>query len=339
MAQSPQTSQRQTPPPPHYGLGQVVAAVIVFYIVAALFSGKGLHRWANKLPVNDATRLVRQWTEVYWAKTSRYGFEEPGHTIERYALDLQEAHPLLYPRKYRDVVERRKRPKVKRPESERVMALSARPVGTPTGPKPQALVIGDSLMMSVGPEIKRAIVSRLSGSAEVTARLATGLARPDVFDWQKELERLTLERQYDVIVMTLGTNDSQDFAVGGRILPYGTPEWVKVYNQRLAGLMHTACSAGAKVYWIGLPPMQSAAFQRKALRINGWARRQARAAGCVDYVATEGVLGDEDGRYVSYLRVGETLAKVRMVDGIHVTTAGGALIAESLVELIKKQSR
>ena len=337
MTATPKTPVKTTSEPPHYRLGEVVAAVLVFFVVAGLFSGRGIHRWAGKLPVNDVSRQVREWTEVYWSKTSRYGFEEPGHTIERLALDLQEAHPLLYPKKYRDVVAKRKQPKRPRAESDRVMSLAARPLGRTDVKRPQALVIGDSLMMKVGPEIKRAIVKRFAGSAEVTARLATGLARPDVFDWQKELERLTLAQQYDVIVMTLGTNDSQDFAVDGRILPYGTHEWVSVYNERMAALMTTACEAGAKVYWIGLPPMQSAAFQRKALRINSWAKLQARASGCVEFVATEHVLGDEDGRFVSYLPVGETLAKVRMVDGIHVTTEGGALIAQALVDLIRKQ--
>lgn len=101
---------------------------------------------------------------MYWSKTSRYGFEEPGYTIERLALDLQEAHPLLYPRKYRDVVAKRKQPKPRRAESERVMSLAARPLGRTDVKRPQALVIGDSLMMKVGPEIKRAIVKRFAGS-------------------------------------------------------------------------------------------------------------------------------------------------------------------------------
>lgn len=40
MTATPQSPMKQKPEPPHYRLGEVVAAVLVFFVVAALFSGR-----------------------------------------------------------------------------------------------------------------------------------------------------------------------------------------------------------------------------------------------------------------------------------------------------------
>jgi hypothetical protein len=193
-------------------------------------------------------------------------------------------------------------------------------------------------MVSVGPVIKKDVVDKLAGTADVRAKVATGLARPDVFDWQGELRRALSRSRYDYVVMMLGTNDSQDFVVDGKILAYGSSEWVKVYNARVASMMDLACKGAQNAFWLGLPPMQSPAFARKATRINSWAMRQAKQHTCVTYVSLDQTFADASGRYTPYLRNDGTLEKARMVDGIHITSKGGRLVASLVLDLMQARS-
>ena len=99
--------------------------------------------------------------------------------------------------------------------------------------------------------------------------------------------------------------------------------------------MAAACRGGRRGLWVGLPPMQSDAFNRKAVRINSWAKRQVEAHACMSYVALDRIVGDDHGNFTSYRKIDDRLEKVRMVDGIHVTARGGTLISGALLELMK----
>jgi hypothetical protein len=205
----------------------------------------------------------------------------------------------------------------------------------PAKADPKVLVLGDSIMMTVGPVIKHDVTSRLGGAAVVKAKLATGLARPDVFDWVKELRRLTARRRFDYIVMMFGTNDSQNFVENGEIMTYGTEPWVKAYDKRLQALMDGACKGGKRGVWVGLPPMQTDAFNRKALRINSLAQRQVARHPCMEYVSIDRVVGDENGNFVGYRKVEDRVEKIRMVDGIHITARGGSLVSSALIDVMR----
>lgn len=337
MQQQPQNPMQRDPkaPPPAYRIGNVIGSVLLCYLILFLFDAKGIYNWTTKLPVSKVTSSLRQGAKTHWKKMARWGLEEPSHTIETFGLDLQEAHPLLYPRKYAEV-ERRKKEKLRaKKEKEQFAKELLEPDEVPeTAPGPKVLVLGDSIMMTVGPVIKKDISTHLSGAAVVKAKLATGLARPDVFNWVREVRRMTAKHHYDYAVLMLGTNDSQDFVEDGQILTYGTSAWVKAYNKRLSDLMAATCEAADKAFWVGLPPMRSAAFNRKAVRINSWAEKQAAKYPCMSYVSSDKLIGDEKGRFTTYVKVEDTMEKVRMVDGIHVTARGGSIISSSLLELM-----
>ncbi len=319
--------------PPTHRAGNVIVSVLVFYVVVLMFDAKGIYNWTAKLPISTVASSLKTAANNHWRKTAALGLEEPKYTLETLFLDAQEAHPLLYPKKYAVLTAKRK-PKTLAKQPVIVREL-LEPDELPADAKgPKVLVLGDSIMITVGPVIKKDIASQLDGAAVVKAKLATGLARPDVFDWVKELKRMTADHHYDFAVLMLGTNDSQDFAEDGQILTYGTSGWVKAYNHRLDQLMTETCKAAAKGLWIGLPPMRSEAFNRKAVRINSWAEKQVERHPCMQYVSSDKVVGDKKGRYTSYLKIDDHMEKVRMVDGIHVTARGGSLISAALLDLM-----
>jgi hypothetical protein len=331
-----------------YSTSSVTLSILVLYLAMGLFGARNIYRWTTRLPVSPAAAALQAAAEKLWIKTARLGLEEPEAALETWFLVADGAHPLLYPKKYAAIQAKHKRKAHGDDAQTKAMAESPAPALSPppvvaaagkdadikTASGPSVLVLGDSIMISVGPVIKRAIVGQLGGAATVNAKLSTGLARPDVYDWVQEAKRATAERRYDYVVMMLGTNDSQDFVEDGQILSYGTTPWVKAYNRRLANLMDVACASASHGVWIGLPPMRSAAFNRKAMRINNWARRQVERRSCMTFVSLDHVIGDDHGHYVSYRKIDDRLEKVRMVDGIHVTAQGGTLISASLLDLM-----
>lgn len=331
-----------------YSIRNLTWSLLLAYLMMAAFSTQGIYNWAAKLGVTPFTQDLRQTSEVLWATAARFGLEEPRMSLESWFLGLQDAHSLLYPKTYAQTVELRDKRRMRRTQKAQIektnpklaakLLKEKQTVDADTevakGRRPRVLILGDSIMMTVGPVIKDAITTQLSGTALVRARLATGLARPDVFDWNREINGLGSKNKFDTVIMMIGTNDSQDFVEGGKIMTYGSSEWVNAYNKRLLNVMESACRIAGKVVWFGLPPMKSVNFDRKTHRINSWSRRQAAKSGCVEFVPTDRILGDEEeGRFASYLKVGEKLEKVRMVDGIHVTRQGGQLISRYLLDI------
>lgn len=329
-----------------YGIRNVTGSIILTYALMLAFSTQGIYNWTARLVVTPFTQNLKEWSETLWAGASSFGLEEPRNSIDSWFLSLQDAHPLLYPKSYARTVELRRKKSLRRMQKALVdknnPKLAARRLkekqtmdsetGIVNGKRPRVLILGDSIMMTVGPVLKDIVTTRMSGTAIVRAKLATGLARPDIFDWNNEVQSFVQKSKFDLIVMMLGTNDSQDFVESGKIMYYGSTDWVGAYNRRLLTVMKSACEVSDKVVWFGLPPMKSANFERKAYRINGWAKKQAALSGCVDFVSTEKILGDENGKFTSYAKIGEHMEKIRMVDGIHVTKKGGLAVSQFLLD-------
>lgn len=334
-----------------YSLRQVSWAIAVFYAVLIIFDIRGIHNWSKTLDASAASQFIKNETEQYWRVFSDLRLDRPKIWIESKFLDFQDAHASSYPQSYEDFIASRKKRELRREQlkvqksiqavENALMASRSRTEKTKISAshvsqaqRRNILLIGDSIMAGIGPSIKKEIIDRIDGSVSLHAQVATGLARPDVFDWQQELEILLSGEKFDTVIMMLGTNDNQDFFEQGNILSYGTPDWVKAYNTRLANLMHTACTQSKQAIWMSLPPMRSESFNRKVIRINNWAKRQSKKYPCMTYLDIDRVIGDSDGNFTSYQKIGDGMEKVRMVDGIHVTPSGGKLIAEHLIRVI-----
>jgi hypothetical protein len=325
--------------------GQVAWAIFACFMVIILFDARGIYQWSTKLRAGKFSAKMKKIAEIHWGHMATWGFEEPKRTWETAFLKVQDAPQQLYPRSYTETI-------AAKTKKARDAALSAKAgadkqaayialiknsksrAAKKQQDGPKVLLLGDSIMLAMAPTIKKDVVEKLRGSALIKAKVSTGLARPDVFDWREELARTMAKDAYDYLIVVMGTNDSQDFMVGGRLYTYGTKEWVKIYNERLANFLDLACLGSRRVIWLGLPPMQSEAFDRKAARINNWVKKQTARRSCTNYFDLAAIVGDNAGRYASYLEIENHLKKVRTVDGIHITAVGGALVSDVLLKIM-----
>jgi hypothetical protein len=204
-------------------------------------------------------------------------------------------------------------------------------------------VADDSLVITPGYAVYRAFgrndAVELVG--DLDGRVATGLTRPDVFNWFRHVDEQVREERIDTVVFGFGGNDDHDYMTGVpegvSLHGFGGPKWTMEYRRRVGGLMDTANQAGALVVWLGLPITDDSAQSRRFRILNKAAAAEAvRRPDTVAYVDMYSLLSDDDGGYAPYLPdAGGRLAKVRTDDGVHVERAGGDLVAKEVVRRLR----
>ncbi len=205
-------------------------------------------------------------------------------------------------------------------------------------------VAGDSLVIVPGYAIVRAagaspVIQSVGG---VDGNVATGLTRPDVFNWFQEIAARVKKLRPKVVVVNFGANDNHDYMTG---LPPGTsiggfggPSWTAEYRRRVAAIMGTINRAGAVVVWIGLPIARSETQTQRFDRINAIVQKEAkRRPGKAVFVDTYTMFAGDNGEFTEYLQNarGETI-KVRAGDGVHFDPAGGDIIAREVLKQLNE---
>jgi hypothetical protein len=206
-------------------------------------------------------------------------------------------------------------------------------------------IAGDSLVITPGYAIVRAAGSSpaMEAVGSVDGQVATGLTRPDVFNWFAEIRRQVKELKPKVVVLAFGGNDDKAYMTGlpdgASIGDFGSWAWRKEYGRRVGGVMDTINRAGAFVIWIGLPQTRSADQTQRFDVVNAVAEKQARKRpGRAVYLDTYTMFAGGDGGYTQYLQDGSgRLEKVRADDGVHFERAGGDMIARVVLKELNRQ--
>jgi hypothetical protein len=222
------------------------------------------------------------------------------------------------------------------------------PTPTPPPPPPKRAfspqdqaalsVVGDSLAVTPGESvINQALATQSIGILGIVdGHVATGLARPEVFNWPAYLAEVIPRDHPDAVVLTIGSNDDQALTGEGGGQSFGTPEWQTEYRRRVGGLMDSVTASGeTTLFWTGIPPMRNTErFDTRYRLINDIVKSEAeKRPGKVVFVDTEAVLSPFGGGYADYLPNADgSLVQVRAGDGIHFTREGGDRIAAAVLE-------
>jgi hypothetical protein len=202
------------------------------------------------------------------------------------------------------------------------------------------LMIGDSLLSgAIAVMFERAHYHNRSLTSELIAHPSSGLARPDYYNWQEKVEKVFSGKNYDAVIILLGTNDAQTIVVNKEHFPFDSPGWISVYKSRLRSLLLFLKEKTYRVYWIGLPPMRSSNFHHKMMLINGIIAEVCSEHDYVTFIPNLSLLGNEKELYTDYVTINGTLSKLRLTDGIHLTYTGGKLVADMLLESIQRDFR
>jgi hypothetical protein len=207
-------------------------------------------------------------------------------------------------------------------------------------------IAGDSLVITPGWAIVRAAgraraILPVGGGPD--GRVATGLERPDVFNWFTHVAEKMRTLKPKAVVLDFGGNDDHGYMTGTpkgvSIGDFGSRSWVKEYRRRVGGVMDTINRAGAFVVWIGMPITRNEAQTARFDVINAAVEAEARKRrGKVAFIDTYGTFASDSGGFAQYLTDsnGQKIL-VRAPDGVHFERAGGDIIARMVLHALNEE--
>ena len=188
---------------------------------------------------------------------------------------------------------------------------------------------GDSISRDLGEGLARITPVDLV-RIDLDPRPATGLSRPDFFDWSQHLAGVLTESVPDVIVVLFGANDFQNVEYEGEILDRFGDEWLELYRERVDLIMTLLSQPDTQTVWVGQPPVRESQLSGGLARMNEVYEEVAAEHPQVTFVDTWALFSDEQGSYTDEIDG----VRLRREDGVHLTIAGGNRLAEAVWDVI-----
>lgn len=189
-------------------------------------------------------------------------------------------------------------------------------------------VLGDSLGQLLGQGLTTALSDRPEVEVLHDAKEDSGLVRDDYYDWPKAAHDLVASGQkINVAVMMIGSNDHQTLHDANGSYDPGTPQYEQIYSARIEAVAKIFHDAKIPLLWVGLPIMKSDRFSAEMAALNDMYRQYASRNGAT-YVDIWEDFVDDSGQFSSYgPDVDGQVVRLRAMDGIHFTKAGGLKLA------------
>jgi hypothetical protein len=135
------------------------------------------------------------------------------------------------------------------------------------------------------------------------------------------------------VIVAIGANDGQSFVVDGKVLLFGSEEWRKTYQSRVADFLATVESTGARVLWVGLPPMRSVPFDQRISIVNRIAYTVVSQDPKASWWSTASFVGDTSGSFREFSELPDgRLVRLRAPDGVHFTEEGASTMTGILMK-------
>jgi len=211
-------------------------------------------------------------------------------------------------------------------------APAVRPQAPVVDPGRRVLVAGDSLSIFLAQALRPLLAGRPGTNFTAKGKVSSGLARPDFFDWEQEMRRLSTEVRPDTVGIMIAANDDKTMTrPDGSRVAFGRPGWDAEYARRVRRLVELARLGNpqARITWVGSPVMADPRLNADVAAINAVIRRQIeRLPGC-RFVDVSRTLADTAGRYTPTMPSARGPRPARTRDGVHVTPYGARLLADA----------
>jgi S-formylglutathione hydrolase FrmB len=198
------------------------------------------------------------------------------------------------------------------------------------------LIVGDSFMVEgFGPVLERELRNIPELEVKRVFKSATGLCRPDFFDWNSYMEGLLSEYSPELVVLSLGANDTQDIVTDDRKRHMVASEgWNEAYGARVRTILDMAGDAGATVFWVGLPIMGKKLYNQRVENLNSVvAETCAEALNCRFFDSWD-ILTDKPGEFTAFRTMpGGKHERIRAKDSIHLTELGGEILVAAFLHV------
>ena len=204
----------------------------------------------------------------------------------------------------------------------------------------RVLIVGSSLAAT---GLGAVLEDKLDANPQIVAyrkgKSASGLSRPDFYDWFDQGKRQVEFRKPELVIVIMGANDGQDLPPwkGSKRVHWGSEGWPEAYRDRVDDFLASVRTpvegqeAPANVLWVGLPKVPSPSLERKLTLIRGLHQEQVAALGDAGfYVDTTPHLVDANGVLLKTAKVRGKQRELRSEDGVHFTMSGCEYLADKL---------
>ncbi len=164
----------------------------------------------------------------------------------------------------------------------------------------------------------------------------TGLVRDDEYDWVARSEEYVRSDSPDVVVVSLGGNDRQNFTFGGQTVERFTDDWWIEYMRRVEQVMMSLKRGSRTVYWLGIPIVRSDRMTQDYAKLNILFRELSRVHGII-HVDIWDRFRSADRRFSAYETISGQKLRVRTSDGIHFTKFGNQRLAQIVTGAMVQQ--
>jgi hypothetical protein len=197
---------------------------------------------------------------------------------------------------------------------------------------------GDSLAAFLCQNLTADAAAKGAGFTDQEWQISTGLSRPDYFDWLAHLQHAIASDHPNVMVFMAGANDAQGLTTASGQAVSVTPfdaTWTAEYTKRVGEAMDLMSADGRVAIWVGLPIMDNPGFAGEMQKLNAIFKAQAAKHRGVIYVDSWSLFAVNGAFALDLPDASGATVRMRAEDGVHLTSAGGELLAHDVLKTIE----
>ncbi len=179
-------------------------------------------------------------------------------------------------------------------------------------------IIGDSLANDLWFGFRETYAKTTPHKFIKYTKAATGLVRPDFYDWNRRAREISAAGA-DIGIVLIGGNDRQNFSIKGRVVRRFTEPWYAEYRRRVDRFNKLLKRGVKRVYWVALPDVRPRRMSRDYKKLNRVYAASAKANGAT---------------YIDIWSWSTANPKILRGDGLHFTTPGTMALARKLGAVI-----
>lgn len=205
------------------------------------------------------------------------------------------------------------------------------------GKKKRVLIIGDSMMMEgLGPSLHNRLRKRDNLDVHREGKYSSGLSRPDFYNWFENLPVMLETYQPDLLIMSLGANDTQDIVIDKKRYFIDTKAWAEIYLQRAKDFIALADNGKRQIIWVSLPVMGKEPYFTRTKCISKLQAEASKTVANARFINIEHLL-TENGKYTTfYTGKNNQSIRLRSKDLIHVSSEGGEILTDYVLPSVDK---
>ena len=169
------------------------------------------------------------------------------------------------------------------------------------------------------------------------AKVGSGLARPDFYDWMNILPDLIATHKPELVIAQFIGNDCQSLLNndGSLKAKYGTQEWDQAYQERIAALITLFHKQKIRIAFLGMSNVQSSIFRQKLKRSNSIIYSVA-SEHKVPFISLWETTSSTSGSAQQQIIVNNIPKRMYQEDGIHLSRAGARMVAQDVFTQLKQ---